>query len=97
MFQDDHELLASPLVQRDLLPLVVQDDLGLLADLVVQDDLGLLADLVVPGYLVLPVVPVVPVVLPVPQAPLSVVVDGKSAFPSAFGCSKWQAAIELQE
>ncbi len=43
VFQDYHELLASPLVQQDQLPLVVQDELGPLRDLV-----GL-------GYLVLPV------------------------------------------
>ncbi len=46
--QGYHVLLVSPLVQRDQLPLVVQDNLGLPADLVVL------------GYLVLLVVQTVP-------------------------------------
>ncbi len=48
MVQDYHVLLVSPLVQRDQLPLMVQDNLELSANLVVL------------GYLVLLVVQTVP-------------------------------------
>jgi len=75
----DHVVLVSPLVQRDQLPLVVQDNLGLPADLIVL------------GYLVLLVVHTVP---KAPQAPLLTGVNGRSAFPAGLGCSKGQAAIE---
>ncbi len=80
--QGDHVVLVSPLVQRDQLPLVVQDNLGLPADLVVL------------GYLVLLVVHTVPEAPQAPQAPLLTVVNGRSTFPAVLGCSKGQAAIE---
>jgi len=84
-------LLESQLVPLDQLPLVVlvvQDNLGLLADLAVREYLVLPADLAVREYLVLPVVLPVPAVL---GGPLSAVVH---AFPAVLGCSKWQVAIE---
>jgi len=77
--QGDHVVLVSLLVQRDQLPLVVQDNLGLPADLVVL------------GYLVLLVVHTV---REAPQALLLTVVDGRSTFSAVLGCSKGQAAIE---
>ena len=82
VFQGHHVLLASQLVPLVQQPLVVQDNLRLLADLAVRE------------YLVLPVVLPVP---EDPEdredlgGRLLAVVD---AFHAVLGCSKWQVAIE---
>jgi hypothetical protein len=89
-----------------LASLVVQDNLGLLANLVVHKYLVLLAIheylvlLVVREYLVLLVVReylvllVVLSILGVLGSPLLIVMN---PFLVILGCNKWQAAIEFQE